>query len=412
MYPERMLREPRRVVRPRVQPTGAARAGRGGHDPRRRVPASCSATRCERGRSAGRSSTLLARRPRGRPRARRRDGSTARFDLDRSLRTRRRPPFERALDAAARSRSMSDELDDLLVALAARSASSTRSATTAADGRVRPRLGVRRRPARRRSPTRAACSPAIVAFWFERTARPRAQPPARARRPGRLPEIAPRRPSGGPGDARAPAEMLPMECVVRGYLVGSGWKEYRRTGTVGGMPLPAGLREAERLPEPLFTPTTKADEGTTRTSPPTQARRARRRGRASRELGDASLRSTRRRPSTPRARGIILADTKFEFGVTPTASSSLIDEVLTPDSSRYWPADEYEPGTHAAVVRQAVVRDYLETSAGTRRRRPRCRPTSSPAPRSATSRPTSASPAPTSDDLDGDGSEPYEVRCA
>jgi len=154
------------------------------------------------------------------------------------------------------------------------------------------------------------------------------------------------------------AEMFPVECVVRGYLSGSGWKEYIATGSVCGIKLPAGLRESEELPEPIFTPATKATTGhdenisfeaMTRLVDPTDAR----------QLRDLSLAIYRKAAAYARQKGIIIADTKFEFGRT-AAGITLADEVLTPDSSRFWPADKYSPGMSQQSYDKQYVRDYLE----------------------------------------------------
>jgi len=154
------------------------------------------------------------------------------------------------------------------------------------------------------------------------------------------------------------SEMFPVECVVRGYLSGSGWKEYKSTGSVCGIKLPAGLRESDQLPEPIFTPATKATTGhdenisfeqmTTLVDPED-----------SRKLRDLSLAVYRKASDYARQKGIIIADTKFEFGRT-AAGITLADEVLTPDSSRFWPADKYEPGMSQQSFDKQYVRDYLE----------------------------------------------------
>jgi len=153
-------------------------------------------------------------------------------------------------------------------------------------------------------------------------------------------------------------DMYPVECVVRGYLSGSGWKEYQQTGKVCGIALPEGLKESDQLPEPIFTPATKATTGhdinisfeeMCRMVDPEQ----------SRQLRDISLRLYRTASDHARKHGIIIADTKFEFGRTP-AGITLADEVLTPDSSRFWPADRYEPGRAQDSYDKQYVRDYLE----------------------------------------------------
>jgi phosphoribosylaminoimidazole-succinocarboxamide synthase len=154
------------------------------------------------------------------------------------------------------------------------------------------------------------------------------------------------------------AEMFPVECVVRGYLSGSGWKEYKASGRVCGIPLPAGLKESDQLPEPIFTPATKAttghdinisfDEMCTLMDPE-----------LARQLRDVSLTVYKKAADYARQRGIIIADTKFEFGQT-AQGITLADEVLTPDSSRFWPADTYQPGKAQDSYDKQYVRDYLE----------------------------------------------------
>lgn len=155
------------------------------------------------------------------------------------------------------------------------------------------------------------------------------------------------------------ASPLPIECVVRGYLAGSGWKEYRSRGTVCGIPLPKGLQESEELPEPIFTPATKAETGHDENISFEQA--AALTGSAIAEQArDLSLRLYRFARDYARTRGILIADTKFEFGLFE-GKLVLIDEVLTPDSSRFWPADQYAPGRSQPSYDKQFVRDYLET---------------------------------------------------
>jgi phosphoribosylaminoimidazole-succinocarboxamide synthase len=154
------------------------------------------------------------------------------------------------------------------------------------------------------------------------------------------------------------AEMFPVECVARGYLSGSGWKEYKATGKVCDIELPTGLNESDRLPEPIFTPATKATTGhdinisfeemCTLVDPE-----------LSRQLRDLTLRIYKKAADYARERGIIIADTKFEFGQT-AKGITLADEVLTPDSSRFWPADTYQPGKAQDSYDKQYVRDYLE----------------------------------------------------
>jgi phosphoribosylaminoimidazole-succinocarboxamide synthase len=154
------------------------------------------------------------------------------------------------------------------------------------------------------------------------------------------------------------AEMFPVECVVRGYISGSAWKEYQATGKVCGIDLPAGLRESEAFPEPVFTPATKAVTGHDENI--SFARMCEILGtETSSHLRDISLRIYGKAATYARQRGIIVADTKFEFGRT-TQGITLADEVLTPDSSRFWPADKYAPGRGQESYDKQYVRDYLE----------------------------------------------------
>jgi len=182
-------------------------------------------------------------------------------------------------------------------------------------------------------------------------------------------------PADFPPDLRAHADVLrgrsmlvcrtsvvPIECVVRGYLVGSGWAEYRKSGTVCGITLPVGLREADRLPQPIFTPSTKAESGHDINISKAEAGRLVGHDLID-ELERLSLQVYRMGAAHAETRGIIVADTKFEFGVRQGVGGQeilLIDEVLTPDSSRFWPADGYEPGGSQPSFDKQYVRDYLE----------------------------------------------------
>jgi len=158
-------------------------------------------------------------------------------------------------------------------------------------------------------------------------------------------------------------QMYPVECVVRGYLSGSGWREYRGSGAVCGIQLPEGLRESDKLPEPIFTPATKADVGDhdenidfERACEIVASRPL------MEELRRVSIELYEHAANHAAGRGIILADTKFEFGSSPGAEIVLGDEVLTPDSSRFWPADEYEPGRAQHSFDKQYVRDWLDES--------------------------------------------------
>jgi phosphoribosylaminoimidazole-succinocarboxamide synthase len=154
--------------------------------------------------------------------------------------------------------------------------------------------------------------------------------------------------------------VFPIECVVRGYITGSGWKDYLRTGEVCGHRLPAGLRESEKLPEPIFTPATKAEAGHDENI--SEARMSEMLGpEVTASLRDISLRLYQEASEHARTRDIIIADTKFEFGRDMDGRIILIDEALTPDSSRFWPAAQYEPGKSQPSFDKQFVRDYLET---------------------------------------------------
>ncbi|MGA6982395.1 MAG: phosphoribosylaminoimidazolesuccinocarboxamide synthase [Candidatus Sulfotelmatobacter sp.] len=154
------------------------------------------------------------------------------------------------------------------------------------------------------------------------------------------------------------AQMYPVECVVRGYISGSAWKEYKATGKVCGIDLPEGLRESEAFPEPIFTPSTKATSGHDENI--SFAKMCEIVGNeAASTLRDLTLRVYKKAAEYARQRGIIIADTKFEFGRT-ARGITLADEVLTPDSSRFWPADKYEPGRSQESYDKQYVRDYLE----------------------------------------------------
>ena len=155
-------------------------------------------------------------------------------------------------------------------------------------------------------------------------------------------------------------EVFPVECVVRGYLSGSGWKDYQRTGQVCGHQLPAGLRDSEKLATSIFTPATKAETGHDENISEEQMAEIVGRD-AMEKLREVSLRLYTEASDYARGRGIIIADTKFEFGRDQAGTITLIDEVLTPDSSRFWPVDSYEVGKSQASFDKQYVRDYLES---------------------------------------------------
>jgi phosphoribosylaminoimidazole-succinocarboxamide synthase len=187
----------------------------------------------------------------------------------------------------------------------------------------------------------------LSAFWFARTR-----------------EICPNHLLGLRSDGRstecARLEMLPLECVVRGYLAGSGWKDYRRTGAICGHVLPAGLVESERLPEPLFTPSTKATTGHDENVDREQAAALVGAERLD-EVERISLELYRLASAHAAEHGILIADTKFEFGVDGEGRIVLADEAFTPDSSRFWPADAYAPGVPQPSFDKQFVRDYCES---------------------------------------------------
>ena len=186
----------------------------------------------------------------------------------------------------------------------------------------------------------------LSAFWFART---------REIVPNHLLTI---RSDGRSSEVRR-LEMLPIECVVRGYLAGSGWKDYRATGSVCGHALPSGLRESERLPDPIFTPATKAQTGHDENISRAQAAELVGRERFD-EVERISLELYRFACEHAAAHGIIVADTKFELGLDEDGGLVLADEALTPDSSRLWPVDEYEPGRAQPSFDKQFVRDYCE----------------------------------------------------
>jgi phosphoribosylaminoimidazole-succinocarboxamide synthase len=187
----------------------------------------------------------------------------------------------------------------------------------------------------------------LSAFWFARTRHLCANHLVRVREDGRSTEC--RR-----------LEMLPIECVVRGYLAGSGWKDYERSGQTSGHSLPEGLRESDRLPEPIFTPSTKAIEGHDENIDAAAASRLVGEERF-REVERASIALYRFAADYAAERGILIADTKFEFGIDADGELVLADEALTPDSSRFWPADEYTSGRPQPSFDKQFVRDYCET---------------------------------------------------
>ncbi len=199
----------------------------------------------------------------------------------------------------------------------------------------------------------------LSAFWFGRLGVPHhllSLDPADAGLPAEV-DLAP---LAGRSMVVRKAQVVPIECVVRGYLAGSGWKEYRAGGAVCGVKLPAGLQESSRLPQPIFTPATKAGSGHDENIPFEQMARQVG-GELAEELRAASLQVYERGAAHAASRGILVADTKFEWGLVD-GRLILIDEALTPDSSRFWPASDYRPGRGQASFDKQYVRDWLETS--------------------------------------------------
>jgi phosphoribosylaminoimidazole-succinocarboxamide synthase len=209
-------------------------------------------------------------------------------------------------------------------------------------------------------PHKGAVLTALSRFWFERTRHIVAnhlldRPLADFVPGGWIERLAPR------SQIVRKAKPLPVEAIVRGYLAGSGWNDYKRTGAVCGIPLPSGLREADRLPEPIFTPSTKAPQGE-HDENIAFARAEELLGReTARRVRDLSLAVYRFGAAWAEERGIIIADTKLEFGLCD-GEIILIDEVLTPDSSRFWPRDQYQPGSSPPSFDKQYVRDYLTAS--------------------------------------------------
>jgi len=154
---------------------------------------------------------------------------------------------------------------------------------------------------------------------------------------------------------------LPVEAIVRGYLIGSGWKDYQQTGAVCGITLPVGLQMADRLPEAIFTPSSKAEAGTHDVNISFAEMQAAIGAELAEQVRSVSLELYRRAAEYALTRGIIIADTKFEFGLDESGTLVLIDEILTPDSSRFWPADQHQPGISPPSFDKQFVRDYLET---------------------------------------------------
>jgi phosphoribosylaminoimidazole-succinocarboxamide synthase len=204
-------------------------------------------------------------------------------------------------------------------------------------------------------PDKGAVLTGLSTFWFERTAK---------LIPNHLISVT----DGVPAEVRGRAmsvrklRMLPVECVVRGYITGSGWKDYQRTGTVSGIELPAGLIESDQLPAPIYTPSTKADVGHDEAIDFEATVSLIGDRELAERLREASIAVYSAAAEHARERGIILADTKFEFGLDANGQLTLGDEVCTPDSSRFWPADGYEPGRSQPSFDKQFVRDWASST--------------------------------------------------
>ncbi|WP_455234310.1 phosphoribosylaminoimidazolesuccinocarboxamide synthase [Thiogranum longum] len=210
-------------------------------------------------------------------------------------------------------------------------------------------------------PGKGAVLTAVSNFWFERTEALVPNHLLDVPLESVLPDESERRQVEGRAIVVRKLQALPVEAIVRGYLIGSGWKDYQSGGKVCGIELPGGLKLADELPEPIFTPSTKAEVGTHDENIDFDRARALLGSELAAQVREVSLSIYREAARYARERGIIIADTKFEFGVDENGRLVLIDEVLTPDSSRFWPEDQYQPGTSPPSFDKQFVRDYLET---------------------------------------------------
>ncbi len=340
-------REPRRVTRPRVQPARSARPRRARGSPATRRIASCRGTPWRRGTSSATSASWSPAIRRSAP------VSTPR---------RWRPPSTSTTPSGTSTSSSNASAPSPRRSPNERRRPSMPEATHVASGKVREifeleadrlllvasdRISTFDVVLPTEIPDKGRVLTGLSGFWFART---------REVVPNHLVAL---RSDGRSTEARR-LEMLPIECVVRGYLAGSGWKDYLSTGEVCGHRLPEGLRESDRLPEPIFTPATKAQTGHDENISREQAAELV----GTELLADAeriSLDLYRFASTYAAERGILIADTKFELGLDPDGVLTLGDEALTPDSSRFWPADEYEPGRGQPSYDKQYVRDYCET---------------------------------------------------
>ncbi len=211
-------------------------------------------------------------------------------------------------------------------------------------------------------PGKGAVLTELSNFWFERTAKLVANHLSALRLEDVLTDADERAQMAARAVVVKRLEPLPVEAIVRGYLIGSGWKDYQATGEVSSVQLPEGLREADRLPNTIFTPSTKADVGDHDENIGFDDMVELVGGDTAERVRDVSLQLYEEAVVHAAARGIIIADTKFEFGLDADGDVVLIDELLTPDSSRFWPVDEYAPGIGPPSFDKQYVRDYLETT--------------------------------------------------
>ena len=211
-------------------------------------------------------------------------------------------------------------------------------------------------------PGKGAVLTAVSNFWFTRSRHlaPNHQQRAEITLEQALPDPAERARIAGRAVVARRLKGLPVEAIVRGYLIGSGWKDYQQSGAVCGIRLPDGLRLAERLPEPLFTPSTKAALGSHDENVSFATIAGQIGAELAEQVREVSLRLYREAAAYALTRGIIIADTKFEFGLDEQGLLTLMDEALTPDSSRFWPADQHQPGVNPPSFDKQFVRDYLE----------------------------------------------------
>jgi len=210
-------------------------------------------------------------------------------------------------------------------------------------------------------PEKGAVLTTVSNFWFERTKDIIPNHLSNKTLEEILPDESERQPLEGRGIVVKKLNALPVEAIVRGYLIGSGWKDYQKTGTVCGIQLPEGLQQAEKLPEAIYTPSTKAEIGDHDENIDFDKTVELLGRELAEKVRDVSLRIYKEAADYARERGIIIADTKFEFGTDGNDTLYLIDEVLTPDSSRFWPADSYQVGVSPPSFDKQYVRDYLET---------------------------------------------------